>query len=71
VFEGTPTTVATLDDPQVIAPGFHIWTRSRIGWFETADHLDRHDHFRPDTARLNDIVVAGASARSIQSSRRE
>ena len=45
-------TVATLDEPDAIAPGFHIFRASRIGWFETADDLPRHDRFRPDTRGL-------------------
>ena len=45
-------TVATLDDPGSVAPGFHIFHASRIAWFETADHLPRHERFRPDTRGL-------------------
>jgi hypothetical protein len=44
--------VATLDDPGVIAPGFHIFWGSRIGWFEPGDALPRHEKFRPDTRGL-------------------
>ena len=44
--------VATLDDPDAVAPGFHIFRASRIAWFETADNLPRHDRFRPDTRGL-------------------
>jgi len=33
---------ATLDEPALVPPEFHIWTESRIGWFETADALPRH-----------------------------
>ena len=44
--------VATLDDPDAVAPGFHIFWASRIGWFEPADDLPRHDRFRPDTRGL-------------------
>lgn len=33
---------ATLDDPNLVPPDFHIWHESRIMWFETADHLPRH-----------------------------
>lgn len=32
-------TVATLDTPDAVAPGFHIWTDSRIAWFRTLDEL--------------------------------
>ena len=45
-------TIATLDDPDSVQPGFHIFLESRIGWFETADDLPRHDRFRPDTRGL-------------------
>src|SRR5215212_8447926 len=31
--------VATLDDPEAIAPGFHIFWASKIGWFEPNDDL--------------------------------
>jgi len=41
--------VATLDDPGAVAPGFHIFRASKISWFETADELPRHERFRPDT----------------------
>ncbi len=34
--------LATLDDPARIRPEYHIWTASRIPWFETADTLPRH-----------------------------
>jgi hypothetical protein len=44
--------VATLDDPEVIAPGFHIFWGSKIGWFNPGDDLPRHDKFRPDTRGL-------------------
>lgn len=44
--------VATLDRPEAVAPGFHIFHASRIGWFEPADTLPRHDRFRPDTRGL-------------------
>jgi hypothetical protein len=33
---------ATLDDPALVPPQFHIYCESRIGWFETADSLPRH-----------------------------
>ncbi len=44
--------VATLDQPERVAPGFHIFDGSRIAWFETRDDLPRHDRFRPDTRGL-------------------
>lgn len=45
-------TVATLDDPDAVAPGFHIFRASKVAWFETADELPRHARFRPDTRGL-------------------
>ena len=44
--------VATLDEPDRIAPTFHIFWASRIAWFEPKDELVRHDKFRPDTRGL-------------------
>jgi hypothetical protein len=51
--------VATLDDPNPVAPGFHIFRASRIAWFETADVLPRHQRFRPDTRGLEGIEPPG------------
>ena len=45
-------TVATLDEPDAIAPGFHIFWGSKVGWFDPADDLPRHEKFRPDTRGL-------------------
>jgi len=44
--------VVTLDDPDAIAPGFHIFWGSKIGWFNPGDTLPRHEKFRPDTRGL-------------------
>ena len=44
--------VATLDEPERVGPGFHIFYGSRISWAEPADELPRHDKFRPDTVGL-------------------
>ena len=44
--------VATLDDPDAVEPGFHIFWESRIGWFDPGDTLPRHHKFRPDTRGL-------------------
>lgn len=44
--------VATLDRPEVIDPGFHIFWQSRIAWFDPGDSLPRHDRFRPGTRGL-------------------
>jgi hypothetical protein len=32
---------ATLDEPSLAPPTFHIWHESRISWFETADGFPR------------------------------
>ena len=45
-------TIATLDEPGRIAPGFHIFWASKIAWFEPSDDLPRHERFRPDTRGL-------------------
>ncbi len=39
--------LATLDTPEPVRPIYHIWTTSRIGWFDIADDLPRH----PERAR--------------------
>jgi hypothetical protein len=44
--------VATLDEPERLPPGFHIFYASRIPWAEVCDDLPRHDRFRPDTRGL-------------------
>jgi hypothetical protein len=44
--------IATLDEPEAVPPGFHIFYASRIGWFDPGDDLPRHDKFRPDTRGL-------------------
>lgn len=46
--EQVDVTLATLDDPRRIAPEYHIWTASRVSWFETADRLPRHRDGGPD-----------------------
>ncbi len=43
-------TIASLDEPALIAPDYHIWRMSRLPWFETADRLPRHDDAGPDQA---------------------
>jgi hypothetical protein len=44
--------IATLDSPDTVPPGFHIFHASKVGWFETSDTLPRHERFRPDTRGL-------------------
>jgi hypothetical protein len=38
----------TLDDPERLEPQYHIWTRSRLRWFDTADQLPRYDGEGPE-----------------------
>jgi hypothetical protein len=40
---------ATLDDPALVPPAYHIWRMSRLPWFETTDALPRYDDRGPDT----------------------
>ncbi|MBD2842043.1 GFA family protein [Erythrobacter rubeus] len=42
-------TVATFDDPDGFEPEFHIFERSRIGWFQTDDTLPRFAGSRKDS----------------------
>lgn len=44
--------IATLDAPERVVPGFHIFYASRIPWAEAADDTPRHDAFRADTGGL-------------------
>ena len=50
--ETVDLSVPTLDKPETVAPGYHIFWDSRIGWFEPRDELPRHEKFRPDTRGL-------------------
>jgi hypothetical protein len=45
--------VATLDNPDAVAPRFHIFWGSRIDWFNPGDDLPKHEKFRPDTRGLH------------------
>jgi hypothetical protein len=40
--------VATLDAPEAVEPRQHIWTDSRIRWFDTADDAPRYPQGRAD-----------------------
>ena len=40
--------LATLDSPDAIAPGFHIYYASRIAWADAADDLPRFAGARKD-----------------------
>ena len=44
--------IVTLDDPDAIAPEFHIFWSSRVAWFNPGDDLPRHEKFRPQTRGL-------------------
>jgi hypothetical protein len=43
---------ATLDRPEAVAPGFHVFCGHAIAWARLDDGLPRHDRFRPDTRGL-------------------
>jgi hypothetical protein len=43
-------TLASLDDPEAVRPSYHIWTSSRIGWFEVADELPRYPERGPGSS---------------------
>ncbi len=43
-------TLASLDDPAAVRPCYHIWTASRIAWFDIADDLPRYPERRPGAA---------------------
>ena len=42
--------LATLDEPDALRPEYHVWTASRIAWFDVADELPRHPDAGPDGA---------------------
>ena len=44
--------VATLDQPGLVRPGFHIFWSSRVPWLEIDDGLPKFDRFRPNTMGL-------------------
>jgi hypothetical protein len=44
-------TLVSLDDPEAVRPSYHIWTASRIAWFDTADDLPRYPENRRPTCR--------------------
>ena len=39
--------IATLDNPDAVKPGHHIYYASRIAWAEAGDDLPRYDRSRP------------------------
>ena len=44
--------IVTLDEPNAVAPEFHIFWSSKVAWFNPGDDLPRHDKFRPETRGL-------------------
>lgn len=46
-------TLGSLDRPDAVHPGFHIFFASRPEWFDVRDELPRHARLRPDTAGLD------------------
>ncbi len=42
--------LATLDNPEALRPEFHIWTSSRLSWFDTVDNLPRYSHDEPTSS---------------------
>ncbi len=40
--------VGSLDDPARLVPQYHIWTASRLPWFDTVDALPRYPDAGPD-----------------------
>jgi hypothetical protein len=44
--ETLEVSIATLDTPEAVTPGFHIFYESRIGWAEAADDLPRYARAR-------------------------
>ena len=51
--------VATLDEPGKVRPGFHIFWGSRVNWLTTDDGLPKFDKFRPDTRGLEGTEPPG------------
>jgi hypothetical protein len=43
--------LASLDRPEAVPPRRHVWTGSRIPWFETADALPRFEGAGPEQPR--------------------
>ena len=41
-------TVATFDQPEIVAPSDHIWTEDRISWIKLADNLPIHARGRTE-----------------------
>ena len=41
--------LGTLDDPEATSPSKHIWTSSRLSWFDVDDGLPRHAEYAPES----------------------
>ena len=54
--------IVTLDEPDTVTPGFHIFWSSKVSWFEPGDDLPRHAQFRPDTRGLEGTEPPDQSA---------
>jgi len=44
--------IASLDQPGAIRPGFHIFWAERVPWLQLANDLPRYEGWRPDTRGL-------------------
>ena len=61
--------IASLDEPDSVEPGFHIFWGSKVAWFNPGDDLPKHDKFRPDTRGLSgteppdDSALSGGAGR--------
>ena len=49
--------VATLDEPGRVRPGFHIFWSSRVDWLVMDDGLPKFDRFRPNTVGLEGMEL--------------
>ena len=45
-------TLASLHDPSLITPQYHIWRQSKVAWFETTDSLPRYEDAGPDNHEI-------------------
>ena len=45
-------TLASLDQPERVRPGFHIFYADRVPWLDPQDGLPRYEGFRPGTRGL-------------------
>ena len=39
---------ATLDAPDSVQPGFHIWVSHKLPWIKVADGLPQYQRWRPE-----------------------